>query len=128
MTGCPDGGKDPAAPGIIDDMRKPIALAAAVATAGLAATAAIPAFAATRTITLKDNLFSPSSVTVKKNTVVKWVWKGKAPHNVTVKSGPVKFHSPLKMNGSYTKKMTRKGTYRIVCTIHPGMNLKLRVT
>lgn len=109
-------------------MRKPIALAAVVATAGLAATAAIPAFASTRTISLKDNVFSPKSVTVKKGTTVKWVWRGKAPHNVTVTSGPVKFKSATKINGAYTKKMTRKGTYRIVCTIHPGMNLKLRVS
>lgn len=109
-------------------MRKTIALTAAVATAGLAAATAIPAFAATRTITLKDNFFSPKSVTVKKGTTVKWVWKGKAPHNVTVISGPVKFHSPLKMSGSYSRKLTRTGTYRIVCTIHDGMSLKLRVS
>jgi plastocyanin len=109
-------------------MRKPILLAALAATTGLAATTAIPALAATKTIAVKDNLFSPKSVTVKKGTTVKWVWKGKAPHNVTVKTGPVKFHSPLKTSGSYSRKLTKRGTYRIVCTIHDGMSMKLKVS
>ena len=34
----------------------------------------------------KDNVFVPKTMTVKKNTTVKWVWKGKAPHNVTVRA------------------------------------------
>ena len=55
-------------------------------------------------------------------------WAVKAPHNVKVNSGPVKFASAIKTSGTYKRKMTRKGTYKIVCTIHPGMNLTLRVT
>jgi plastocyanin len=46
---------------------------------------------------------------------------------VTVKRGPVKFRTSTKSKGTFRKKMTRRGTYRIVCTIHPGMNLTLRV-
>jgi plastocyanin len=106
-------------------MKRLIALIAAVA---LCAALAVPALAATKTVSLRDNVFSPKSVTVKKNTRVKFSWKGSNPHNVTATKGPVKFHSSTKTSGSYSRKMTRRGSYTIVCTIHPGMTMKLRVT
>ena len=105
-------------------MLKPRSLAL-LATAGLAV-AAVPAYAATKTVEVDDNRFSPSSVTVKKGTVVKWRWVGDAPHNVVVVKGPRKFSSSLKRSGTYRRKLRRKGTYRIVCTIHPGMDMRVR--
>ncbi len=96
----------------------PLSLAAAL---GLSA---MPATGATRTATvqLKDNFFSPKSKTVVRNTVVTFRWAGQAPHDVKVTRGPVKFSSGNpKTNGTYRKKLTRRGTYTIVCTIHPGM-------
>ena len=73
-----------------------------------------------------DNVFKPSSLTVKKNDTVRFRWVGKAPHNVVVTKGPVKFRSSIQRSGSYSKKITRRGTYTIVCTIHPGMKMTLR--
>ncbi len=105
-------------------MKRLLAVLAALALAGALA---VPALAATKTIALRDTLFSPKSATVRKGTTVKWVWRGRLPHNVTVKKGPVKFKSRTLTRGSYSKKMTRRGTYRIVCTVHPGMNLTLKV-
>jgi plastocyanin len=105
-------------------MKRLFALLAALALVGALA---VPALAATKTIALRDTFFSPKSTTVKKGTTVKWVWKGRLPHNVTVTKGPVKFHSRTFTKGSYSKKLSKRGTYRIVCTIHPGMNLTLRV-
>jgi plastocyanin len=102
-------------------------LAVLVAVAIVAAALAIPALAATKTITIGDNFFRPASATVSKGTTVKWVWKGKLAHNVTVKKGPVKFHSSTKPKGTFSKVLTRKGTYTIVCTIHPGMQMTLKV-
>jgi plastocyanin len=110
--------------------RRPIMkrlLAVLTAVAIVAAALAIPALAATRTITVGDNFFKPASVTVAKGTTVKWVWKGKIAHNVTVKTGPVKFKSATMPKGTYSKRLTRKGTYAIVCTIHPGMKMTLKV-
>ena len=50
------------------------------------------------------------------------------PHNVTVKRGPVRFHSRTKTSGNYVKRMRRRGTYKIVCTIHvPAMRMRLEV-
>jgi plastocyanin len=94
--------------------------------------AAIPAVAATKSVTVRDNYFVRSSgvptVSVKRNDTVRWVWRStRAPHNVVVTSGPTKFRSSLKRSGSYRKKVTRRGTYRIVCTVHSGMRMTLRV-
>jgi plastocyanin len=104
-------------------------LIAAGATAALAAGAlAIPAFAATKTVQVKDNVFAPKSITVSKGTTVKWVWKGKAPHNVKVTKGPAKFSSTTQVKGSYSRKLTKKGTYSLICTIHaPDMKMTIRV-
>jgi plastocyanin len=89
---------------------------------------AVPALAAsTKTIKLGDNFFKPESTSVKKGTTVVWDWTGKAPHNVTVVSGPQKFRSKVQTSGTFTRKLTKAGTYKIVCTIHPGMDLTLKV-
>ena len=106
-------------------MRKVLAVGCVLAL--VAAALAVPALAATKSIALRDTFFSPKSMTVSKGTTVKWVWRGRLPHNVTVKSGPVKFRSKTQTTGSFSKRLTRAGTYRIVCTIHPGMNLTLKV-
>ena len=106
-------------------MPKRLLLLPVVAVAAVAASV-LPAGAA-GSIRLKANFFAPKSTTVKKGTTVTFRWTGRAPHNVTVVSGPAKFHSRVQTSGTYKRKLTKKGTYRIVCTIHPGMNLTLKV-
>jgi plastocyanin len=106
-------------------MRRLLAMGCALAVAGALA---VPALAATRTIALRDNVFAPRTETVAKGTPVRFVWKGKQAHNVFVSSGPTTFHSPVKTKGSYSKTLTRSGTYRIVCQLHPGMKLTLKVS
>lgn len=109
-------------------MRKLLALAAVAATtAGLA----VPTLATTKSIKVGDDYFVRSGarpiVAVSRNTTVKWVWRGRVAHNVFVLSGPRKFHSRTMVSGSYSHKMTVKGSYRIVCTIHSGMEMILKV-
>jgi plastocyanin len=107
-------------------MKKSVAGIAAVVVA--AGALAVPALAATKSVQVKDNKFVANSITVKKGTTVKWVWKGKAPHDVTVTKGPAKFKSKVQTSGSFSKKLTKKGTYSIVCTIHaPGMKMTVKV-
>ena len=100
-------------------MRK---LLVTVLVTGLAGTSAAPALAATKRVAVGDNYFvrddEVPTVTVAKNTRVKWVWRGDSAHNVKVASGPVTFGSSTKRAGSYVKKVKRTGTYRIVCTVH----------
>jgi plastocyanin len=103
-------------------------IAAGAATAVAAGALAIPALAATKSVQVKDNKFVAKSITVSKGTMVKWVWDGKAPHNVKVTKGPAKFASTTQVKGSYSKKLTKKGTYTILCTIHaPDMKMTIKV-
>ncbi|MEV4422400.1 plastocyanin/azurin family copper-binding protein [Patulibacter sp. NPDC049589] len=99
------------------------ASAAAVSTVAVIAVLAVPGSdaAATKTVEVDDFHFSPASVTVKRNTTVKWIWVGKAEHDVEVVKGPKDFHSKVMTTGSYTKKFTKKGTYRIDCSIHSSI-------
>ena len=39
----------------------------------------------------------------------------------------MKFKSKNMDSGSYSKKVKRAGLYRIICTIHDGQKMKLRV-
>jgi plastocyanin len=108
-------------------------LLAATAVVGVAAATAIPAFAGTKTVKIGDNYFvrhgSTPTVTISKGSSLKFVWSGHAPHNVVKKKGPgAAFHSPVKTHGgTYTHKFTRGGSYRLVCTIHTGMALNVKV-
>jgi plastocyanin len=94
---------------------------------------AIPALAATKSVKVGDDFFvrdgGVPTVTVKKNDTVKWNFVGDSPHNVTVKSGPTKFHSKTMSSGSFSKKLTKKGLYTLYCTIHgqAAQSMKLRV-
>ena len=97
-----------------------------IVAAAVVAVAVLPAGAAT-SIQLKDDFFSPKSTTVKKGSTVTFRWAGKAPHNVSVTKGPVKFSSSTKTSGTLKKTFSKAGTYKITCTIHPGMDLALRV-
>jgi plastocyanin len=106
-------------------MKKLLAALVAVCLAGTALFA-IPALAATKSVAVKDDKFAPKSLTVKRGTTLKFVWRGKHPHNVVVASGPKKFRSKTQTKGTFKAKLTKKGTYRIHCEIHPGMNLKVR--
>jgi plastocyanin len=111
-------------------MRK---LLVAMLIAAAPAVLAAQALAATRSVKIGDDYFvrkgSVPTVTVSKGTKVTWRWAGRDMHNVTVIKGPVRFQSSYKSSGTFSKRVTRTGTYTIVCSIHqPEMTMKLRVT
>jgi plastocyanin len=111
-------------------VKKLLALTAATA---LTAAVAVPAIGATRTINVGDYYFvsksGPHRATVTRGTIVRWKFVGRIVHNVVVTKGPQKFRSPTRGKGYvFRHKMTRRGTYKIVCTIHPGMAMTLKVT
>jgi plastocyanin len=100
-------------------LRKLIAVIASLAVAGAIAVPALGA--SSKTIKLGDNFFKPKTLTVKKGTKLIFKWTGKAPHNVTgagLKSG-------TKTSGTFKAKAKKSG--KIVCTIHPGMEMRLKV-
>jgi plastocyanin len=110
-------------------MRK---LAIATLIAALGAVFAAQALAATRSVKIGDDYFvrkgSTPTVTVKRGTKVTWRWTGNDLHNIAVTKGPTRFRSSIKDSGTYSKTLRRAGTYTIVCTVHSGMKMKLRVT
>jgi plastocyanin len=101
-----------------------LALSALAALAGTA-------LAATKSVKVGDNYYVRASgvpkVTVSKGTTVRWRFAGDNPHSVTVSRGPVKFNSGVRSSGSYRKKMRRRGTYTIYCTIHGASDQKMKL-
>jgi plastocyanin len=97
---------------------------------GLLAVSATSAPSATR-VKVGDNYFVRAkgvpTVTVSKGTRVKWYWAGDSLHNVKVTSGPVTFGSSSMTSGTYTKRVRRRGTYTIICTVHGGSDQKMKL-
>jgi plastocyanin len=94
----------------------------------IAGALAAPASAGTRTVALRDDAFDPAVLTVRKGATVRWVWRGKHKHDVTVATGPVAFHSKRKRSGDYTHRFGKRGTYQLVCTTHaPDMQMTVTV-
>jgi plastocyanin len=89
------------------------------------------AFAASRSIKVGDNYFVRShgvpTVTVRKGTTVRWRFDGNSAHTVVVSKGPAKFRSSPKSSGTFSKKVTRAGTYRIYCSIHGAGDQSMRL-
>jgi plastocyanin len=78
------------------------------------------AFGATKKVGVKGLTFAPKTITVKRGTTVKWSWKtGGVPHNVVGKG----FKSKTAATVSFSKKFTKKGTYKYVCTIHKAQGM-----
>jgi plastocyanin len=112
-------------------------IAVLVAVAAVAAALAVPALGAT-THTVKvgpHRTFGPKTLTIRSGDTVRFRWTGSLAHNVVITKGPhqragsrVRTISRVRFSGVVRKKFRTRGTYTIVCQIHPGMTLKLRVT
>jgi len=101
-----------------------------VIAAGTLAVLAATAMAAT-SINVGDDYYVRRSgvptVSVNKGATVRWRFIGDSPHTVTVSKGPVKFNSGVKSSGTYSKKMKKRGTYTIYCTIHGASTQKMKL-
>jgi plastocyanin len=102
-----------------------VALVASLALSGTA-----PA-APKATVTLGDNFFKPAKRAVRKGTKVRFRWAGSNPHNVVKRRGPGRRFSSRttsRQGVNFAKRFTRRGTYKLICTIHPSeMRMTLRV-
>ena len=58
------------------------------------------------------------TVTVSAGDTVRWEWRGKNVHNVTVLRGPTRFRSPFKRRGSFRHMFAQPGTYILYCGVH----------
>jgi plastocyanin len=96
-------------------------LALAGAAAALAAATIIPATAlggahtaSTHTVTLREFRFHPHTLSIHRGDSVKWVWRDEVEHNVTFHG----FHSRTQVQGTYTVRFRKAGTFNYRCTIH----------
>jgi len=95
-----------------------------------AAVAVVPAQAAsTKTVAVKNNSFSPGTVSVKKGDKVVWRWtQGGVSHNVTPASGGAGSRTTSAKGYTFTKTFSKAGTFRYVCTLHPSMKSTVKVS
>jgi plastocyanin len=109
-------------------MRKLLAVCLAIALLGVLSAVAI---AATKTVKVGDNYFvKPTgvpTVTVKSGDTVKWKWAGKRVHNVHATKGPVTFSSKIMTKGTFSKKLTKKGSYTIICDVHGAKDQSMKL-
>lgn len=84
---------------------------------------------ATNTVSIKNFVFDPASITVKVGTTVTWANADQDPHTVTSdgKSGPLN-SKPLNQGDTYQYTFTQAGTFSYLCTIHPFMTATVTVT
>jgi plastocyanin len=88
-----------------------------------------------KTVRIYDNYYLADDITVKRNAVVTWRWPGFDEagdvHDVKLKSRPrdaKKFQSePAATDYTFKRKLTVPGRYRIVCTLHEEMTMRIRV-
>jgi len=103
-------------------------LAALALSAALIGLSSVSAFASSsHTVGVRDNRFSPKSLTIHKGAKVTWKWHGTKFHNVTVERGPSKFHSKTQVRGMFTHVFEKTGTYLLHCTIHRHMTMTIVV-
>ena len=106
--------------------------------AGVALLCAVPAQAAEaagKTVRVHDNYFLKDDLTVKRGTVVTWRWpdfyEAGDVHAIRLKSGPKgvkKFQSEAAATDyTFKRKLRVAGKYRIVCTLHTDMQMRIRV-
>jgi plastocyanin len=68
-----------------------------------------------------DDFFRPGKITAKVGETVTWNFTGSRPHSVTVANGPRGFSSVYwgTTRGSYSVTPKVRGTYKLVCLVHP---------
>lgn len=86
------------------------------------------AVAATKTVSLRDDFFSPRNVTVRRGARVRWVWRGQDAHDVVFRKVPSgaskKSARRVRTSGSFTRSFSKSGTYRYVCTVHVDFGMR----
>ena len=102
---------------------------AAVAASLATAVAVVPAQAGSaKTVAVKNNSFSPGSVSIKKGGKVTWKWtEGGVGHNVTPARGTGSATSSKK-GFTFTKTFSKAGTFKYHCTIHASMKMTVKVS
>jgi plastocyanin len=107
-----------------------LVLIAIVALVALPRFGGVAQSAPTITVKVGDFFFKPSHKTVRRGTKVRFEWVGNSRHNV-VKTrgpgGPIRSRITNKPGVNFVKRFTQRGAYRLICTLHPWMQIRLEV-
>jgi plastocyanin len=114
----------------------------AIVLTGAAVTAAAPALAVApdgarkpqkRTVEVADNFYSPKKLTVNLKSRITWKWTEESAdvHDVKLTSAPKGFKKfqtePGSAGFTYSKTLTKPGTYRFLCTFHEEDNMRMTI-
>jgi plastocyanin len=110
-------------------MIRKLAAMAVVASIGVIA-AVVPAQAgSSKTVAVKNNSFSPTTVKIRKGDNVVWKWtQGGVAHNVTPATGGAGSKTTSKKGARFTKTFSKAGAFKFVCTIHSSMKMTVKVS
>ena len=116
--------------------RRTIAAAAALVLGGTGAVAAASPTAQTaktKKVKVADNFYSPKKLSVPRNSTIVWKWSNLngETHDVYLDSKPKgvkRFQStPAATFYSFKRKLRKPGKYRIICTFHEDMAMRITV-
>ena len=114
----------------------------ALALTGVAALAAAPAVAGSpraagapqkTKVEVVDNFYSPKKLTVNLKSRINWVWTDESAdvHDVKLISAPKGFKKfqtePGSAGFTYSKTLTKPGTYKFLCTLHEEDNMRMTI-
>ena len=74
------------------------------------------------TITVGNNFLAPSSKTISAGTRLRFKWVGGESHHIVKTKGPggdIKSPATSKKGVNLAKVLSKRGTYRFICTFHP---------
>jgi plastocyanin len=116
--------------------------AVAIVLAGAAALAAAPAVAGSpsaarkpqkKKIEVADDFYNPKKLTVNLRSRITWVWTDASAdvHDVKLISAPKGFKKfqtePASAGYTYSKTLTKPGTYKFICTFHEEDNMRMTI-
>jgi len=107
-----------------------VALAAAPTVAGAPRAAGAPQ---KKRVEVVDNFYSPKKLTVNLKSRINWVWTDESAdvHDVKLISGPKGFKKfqtePGSAGFTYSKTLTKPGTYKFLCTLHEEDNMRMTI-
>jgi plastocyanin len=116
----------------------------AIVLAGAAVVAAAPAAAGVpdagllrkpqkRTVEVADNFYRPKKLTVNLKSRITWKWTEEAAdvHDVKLTSAPKGFKKfqtePGSAGFTYSKTLTKPGTYKFICTFHEEDDMRMTI-
>jgi hypothetical protein len=66
-----------------------------------------------------DFRYGHDRLSLPRGAAFRWRFLGRERHDVTLASGPVGFASQSRSSGSFSFRFTRRGTYKLFCSLHP---------